>query len=126
MMSLLKKKQRILENSLQIEERERNILNVLCYEYTSVYMVDLQADWAEIIKLREKSNVTELVGREEKKIICYSRLLKDYYDRFVIKEEYPHFLEMLSAENLMEELKRKERDLLSLSYFPECIWKRVL
>ena len=44
MMNLLKKKQRILENSLQIQERERNILNVLCYEYTSVYMVDLQAD----------------------------------------------------------------------------------
>ena len=123
MMNLLKKKQRILENSLQIQERERNILNVLCYEYTSVYMVDLQADWAEIIKLREKSNVTELLGREEKKIICYSRLLKDYYDRFVIKEEYPHFLEMLSAENLMEELKRKERISYRYHTFPNAYGK---
>lgn len=109
MMNLLKKKQRRLENSLQIQEQERNILNVLCYEYTSVYMVDLQADWAEIVKLGEKSNVAELLGGEEKKMICYSRLLKDYYERFVVKEEYPQFIATLSAENLMEELKTKER-----------------
>ena len=123
MMNLLKKKQRRLENSLQIQERERNILNVLCYEYTSVYMVDLQADWAEIVKLGEKSNVAELVGREEKKIICYSRLLKDYYERFVVKEEYPHFLETLSAENLMEELKTKERISYRYHTFPNAYGK---
>lgn len=109
MLSLLKKKQRKMEKSLQLLEREKRILNVLCYEYTSVYMVDLQADWAEVVKLEASSNVSEIQDNKEKKIVCYSRLVKTYYDQFVIKEESPDFLERLTPERLIEELKEHDR-----------------
>lgn len=109
MVNLLKKKQRSLEKSLQDQEREKRILNVLCYEYTSVYMVDLQANWAEVVKVDNSSNASELLEGERKKFICYSSLVEEYYDHFVIKEESPNFLEQFSAQHLIEELKKKDR-----------------
>ncbi len=117
MVSLLKQKQRRLEQSLREQEREKSILNVLCYDYTSVYMVDLQADWAEIMKLEKNSNASDIVNRE-KKVICYSKLVKSYYDHYVIKEECPEFLERLRADRLLEELQHTNRIIYRYHTFP--------
>ena len=108
MVALLTQKQKSLEQSLQEQEREKRILNVLCYDYTSVYMVDLKADQAEIVKLAGTANASDIVEKHGE-VICYSRLVKDYYDHYVIKEECPEFLDRLSADRLLEELVHTDR-----------------
>ena len=109
MVELLQNKQRKLEKSIQQQEEEKSILNVLCYDYTSVYVVDLPTDQADIIKLEKSSNISELIKKPERRILGYSRLLKEYYEHFVIKEEHPDFLEMLSADRMRKALKKQER-----------------
>lgn len=108
MVSLLKQNQRNLQRSLEEQKKEKRILDVLCYDYTSVYMVDLKADWAQIVKISQSANVSNILDKE-KNIVRYSRLVKNYYDNYVIKEECPDFLDRLRADRLLEELEKTDR-----------------
>lgn len=102
MIALLEQKQHLLEN-------EKQILNVLCYDYMSVYVVDLNTDVAEVVKLDRSSNASDILEGMEREQVCFSRLVKKYYDHFVVKSEYPDFLDHLSAEDLKEKLQSTER-----------------
>ena len=109
MVDLLEQKQKRLQESLELQEREKQILNVLCYDYTCVYMVDLQKDEAEIVKLESSSNASELIGKEEHRRTCYSKLVKKYYDYFVVKSEHPDFLDHFNPKRIIEEMKHTDR-----------------
>lgn len=81
----------LLGKNLESMEKERQILNVLCEDCTSVYKVNLLDDTAEVVKLEQGANAPKILKNREKIILCYSKELKYYYDHFVIKESAPDF-----------------------------------
>ena len=104
----------LLEKNLEKTEKERQVLNVLCEDCTSVYKVSLKEDRAEIVKIEQGANASKMIDTEEKKLLCYSKEIAFYYEHFVIKESAPNFLQIFSCENLIRELKTKHK--ISLRY----------
>lgn len=99
----------LLEDNLEKMEKERQILNVLCEDCASVYKVDLKNDTAQIVKLDQGANASQLISPDEKNLLCYSKEIRAYYDHFVLKETAPDLLERFKCQNLLEELRAKER-----------------
>ena len=99
----------LLGKNLESMEKERQILNVLCEDCTSVYKVNLLDDTAEVVKLEQGANAPKILKNREKIILCYSKELKYYYDHFVIKESAPDFLETFDCQNLIGELKTRDK-----------------
>ena len=99
----------LLEKNLESMEKERQILNVLCEDCTSVYKVNLLDDTAEVVKLEQGANAPKILKSREKIILCYSKELKYYYDHFVIKESAPDF-PVLIAFRHVDEIIKEERN----------------
>lgn len=98
-----------LEQSLVELQKEKNILDVLSIDYTSIYTCDLLKDRMYPVKLSENTNailVKEQLGYE---CHSYSERIRYYYDHFVVKESAPDFLEKMSADYLMEYLAYHDR-----------------
>ena len=106
---LLEQKQEALRQSLREMEKEQEILNALCWEYTSVYRADLLTDSAVPLKLGGGSNASRFIPMNQKEPLCFTEEMRIYYDRFVVKSTAPHFLEENQPQRLMEALSRQER-----------------
>ena len=109
MVELLEQKQKALRQSLREMEKEQKILEALGWEYTSVYRVDLMADSAVPLKLGEGSNASRFIPMNQKEPLCFTKEMRIYYDRFVVKSTAPRFLEDHQPQRLMEALSRQER-----------------
>ena len=109
MLTLLRKKQKELENNIAHIQNENDILMVLCADNASVYHVDLINDTAQVVKVESYTNVFNFIRSEERITICYSKTIKSYYDNYVVNSSSPNFLKKLSRENLMKELSDKDR-----------------
>ena len=109
MMEELAEKQASLESSLHELRREKNILDALSIDYTSVYYCDLLKDTMIPVKQGEYTNSmrTEKVLTHD--LESYSFRIQYYYDHFVVHESAPDFREKLSAEYLREYLMHNER-----------------
>ena len=105
----LESKQASLEQSLQKLNQEKEILNALSIDCTSVYYCDLDTDVMETLKCEAGTNM----GAFEKDIMTglhsYAFRLKQYYDNFVVKESAPDFMEKMSAANLKSYLADHDR-----------------
>ena len=99
----------LLGKNLESMEKERQILNVLCEDCTSVYKVNLLDDTAEVVKLEQGANAPKILKNREKIILCNSKELKYYYDHFVIKESAPDF-PVLIAFRHVDEIIKEERN----------------
>lgn len=99
----------LLGKNLESMEKERQILNVLCEDCTSVYKVNLLDDTAEVVKLEQGANAPKILKNREKIILCYSKELKYYYDHFVIKESAPDFLVLIAFRHV-DEIIKEERN----------------
>ena len=99
----------LLGKNLESMEKERQILNVLCEDCTSVYKVNLLDDTAEVVKLEQGANAPKILKNREKIILCYSKELNYYYDHFVIKESAPDF-PVLIAFRHVDEIIKEERN----------------
>ena len=99
----------LLGKNLESMEKERQILNVLCEDCTSVYKVNLLDDTAEVVKLEQGANAPKILKNREKIILCYSKELKYYYEHFVIKESAPDF-PVLIAFRHVDEIIKEERN----------------
>lgn len=99
----------LLGKNLESMEKERQILNVLCEDCTSVYKVNLLDDTAEVVKLEQGANAPKILKSREKIILCYSKELKYYYDHFIIKESAPDF-PVLIAFRHVDEIIKEERN----------------
>ena len=109
MLTLLEEKQKSLEQNLQAVKLEQQMLKVLCKDSTSVYRVDLMNDRAEIVKIEEHSNSAGDLLPHGQELFPYAEAVEHYYHKCVLKESAPDFLQFLDAENLMRELRTKDR-----------------
>ena len=109
MLTLLEEKQKSLEQNLQAVKLEQQMLKVLCKDSTSVYRVDLMNDRAEIVKIEEYSNSAGDLLPHGQELFSYAEAVEHYYHKCVLKESAPDFLQFLDAENLMRELRTKDR-----------------
>ena len=109
MMKKLEKNQLSLQQSLQELNAERDILDALSVDYTSVYYCDMMADTLIPIKCDDYNNAAAAVKEFAVKGGSYSFSMCRYYEQFVIKESAPDFLEKLNANYLREYLTNNKR-----------------
>lgn len=112
------------QNRLELD-RERQFLNVLCRDYTSVYYADLASDTFEALKIDPRANAAEfkeLVG--ERHSLCYSRMIRQYGENYVVKGQSEMFLNLMSLENLSRELAHKERIMFHYQSVPNKMGQR--
>ena len=109
MMKKLEREQISLENSLNELKKEKNILDVLSIDYTSVYLCDLLNDTMIPVKQEPDTNaaITEL--HIEAGFRSFSFRIRYYFEHFVVKESAPDFPEKLSSDYLIEYLGHHER-----------------
>lgn len=105
MLELLEKKQEYLRQSLEEKKKEKEVLTVLCADYTSVFLIDLDEDTAETIKLNSGANAAIIVDTCTKE--CYSQKIRDYFQYYVVKETAEDFLEKFELEHLKHILKEQ-------------------
>lgn len=102
-----KRKKRILEKALNDAEKEKQILNALCINYTAAYVCDLKNDYLEPIKKKSFSHcATAAVQPEDHH--SFSKWMQECYESIIIKESAPDYLKVFDAENLMKRLEREE------------------
>ena len=100
---------KMLEQSLQELNEEKNILDALSVDYTSIYTCDLLEDTMTPLKCADYNNAAALVKKAAGEKGSYSSIIRDYYAHFVIRESAPDFLEKLDAAYLREYLSKNER-----------------
>ena len=99
--------QRELENALNAAEKEKQMLNALCINYTAAYCCDLKNDYMEPIKQKDFSHSARET-RNLKKRNSYSEWIRYAYDHVIVKETSPDYLEIFDAQNLMQRLQKEE------------------
>ena len=109
MMEELKKKQEILKTSLKEISREKNILDALSIDYTSVYYCDLKKDIMIALKQEDDTNAAVTENKISEGLQTYSFRIQYYFENFVVKESAPDFVYKLSPQYLMEYLSHNKR-----------------
>lgn len=92
-------------------EKERQIYNALCVNYTAAYRCDLIADSIVSIKNKEYSHGAQNLHKLQNPK-CYSEWIQYGYNNFIVKESAPDYVEFFDRHNLMQKLKDNE----SLTY----------
>ncbi len=110
----LKGEKSVVTTFLDISENvtlrnEKSILEVLSVDYTAVYLCDLISDTLATVKMDDSSYVSEISRRLKENKNCYSYRLQYYYERYVVKESAPDFMEKMQAERLIEFLSHNKR-----------------
>ena len=97
----------VLEKNLLQMQKEKQILEALCSNYTSTFICDLENDKFETLKQDPKSNGADKIEMIDPSF-GYTSRMKYYYDHYVIHESAPDFLEKLDRHHLMEVLKESQ------------------
>lgn len=98
----------IRSNTIALE-RERQYLDVLCRDYTSVYIADLKERSAAMLKLESKANSSSFIPKESRVKLDYVQMMEHYAREYIVREDAQRFMERLNPENLSQELQKKER-----------------
>lgn len=103
-----------LRESLEARKKEKRIWDALCVDYTSVHYCNLQTDTISTIKTGASSYATLVEQAREdketaKKLSSFSFRMKYYYEHYIVQESAPDFLEIFSADALMEALRIQKR-----------------
>ncbi len=88
---------------------ERQFLDVICRDYTSVHYADLLHDTAEPLKIALYANASQISQIQLRKKINYTETIKNYCEHFVADTSKKEFLYVLQREHLIEELKDTDR-----------------
>ena len=103
MMKVLEQEHNNLEKSLEELQKEKNILDVLSIDYTSVYYCDLMKDL--ILPVKQGNDMNAVITEQQ----SFSFHVRYYFEHFVVRESAPDFMEKLSLDYLMEYLGHHER-----------------
>ena len=109
MLQKLEKKQDSLETTIQELHQEKQYMEALSIDYTSVYVCDLVADTMDTLKCNEKTNTVVAEKKLTKGIHCYSYRVQYYYDHYIVQESAPDFMEKMSAPFLISYLSKHKR-----------------
>lgn len=90
-------------------KNEKNILDVLCMDYTSVYMCDLAADSLMLLNYNASSGREQAAAQLGTGKNVFSSRTKFFYDTYLVRKSAPDFLEKMNAEYLMKYLAEHER-----------------
>ena len=102
----------------ELLERDQKLLEALCIDYTAVYYCNLAKNTMEPIKRSALSNGSVIDAAIPEHRYEYTFRIRYFYDKFVIKESAPDFLEKLSIPFLRAHLQTKERFAYRLRTIP--------
>lgn len=109
MMEKLEQKQQSLENSVEELNKEKQILDVLSIDYTSVYYCDLINDTIIALKQGNDTNAAVTERQIMTGLQSFSFRIRYYFEKFVVPESAPDFVEKLSAGYLIPYLEKNKR-----------------
>ena len=109
MMTELAEKQKSLQDSVAELQEEKNILDALSIDYTSVYYCDLENDLMIALKQGSYTNSAAAEHELNDGLQSYAFRIRYYFDHFIVQESAPDFLEKLSADYLRAYLEHNER-----------------
>lgn len=107
-------KQKMMDQLEQMEMHgklsvERQLLDVLCRDYTAVYFANLKEDMAEPLKIALNANMTQIARIQVRKQIGYTENIKNYCECYVKESQKKEFLRVMDNEYLLQELEKTER-----------------
>ena len=108
----------MLDKEKRAEERNQ-MLTALTMEYSTVIMGDLMENVVVVVKHDGKMynyRVFDDFSSEDK--MNYTRCLRDFYDRVLVKESCPDFLDILSPVPFMNALLKNETVELQYQIYP--------
>ena len=95
-------------------ERDSQLFEVLCRDYTSVYYLDMQKGEAEYLKVEQASNAKKVLKSLVGTKFDYKKMMGLYVDNYVDEKDRQAFQAKVALPSLIKELRRKER--LTLRY----------
>lgn len=88
---------------------EKSILTALCQDYAFVCLYDLETGSLTSVKQSEdQSGLFPVIGEKQEEN-SYSKHLTACFEKWIVKDSSPDFLEKLSSSSLMEYLSRHEQ-----------------
>lgn len=105
------------ESNMEKLQRDSQLFEVLCRDYTSVYFIDLKTREAEILKLADGANAYKVLEDLLNKKFNYAVLMRKYVAKYIAKKDRARFLNHFLPEPLIKELQYKDR--VSLRYQSE-------
>ena len=91
-------------------EKDRQFLEVLYRDYTSIYYVDFSKNIAEPLKIDRIANAAKFIDSPSKHItLNYNDTIKQYSETYITKEHSKRFCDLLNADYLRQGLCYKER-----------------
>lgn len=88
---------------------ERQFLNVICRDYTSVYYADFKNDIVEPLKMELSENASQISRIRLREKVGYTETIEIYCERYVTEANKKEFLKVMQREYLLQELSKAER-----------------
>ena len=101
---LLAEQQEALEQTVQALEMDKQILEVLCQDYTSVFSVELFSGTLKVLKVAPSANVDQMLRHLPNGSLSYAELMTRYCQTYLSPEEAPKLMSWLSIQSLMAAL----------------------
>ena len=98
--------------------QDQRYLEMLCWDYTAVYILNLETGIAETLKLEGITNTINLMTRLEGKHFEYAVDMKRYCDQYVVPEDRTEFWNRMSLESLRKIMSVQERMQFRYQSFP--------
>ena len=108
-----------LKTVLANTEKERQMFNALCINYTAAYYCDLKTDYMESIKRRNFSHSYQQRSQIQNPN-SFSEWNRYVYDHLIVKEVSPDYLEVFDAWNMMKRLEKEESFVYRHKTLPNC------
>ena len=107
--ALLEQSQSDLRDSMQALQKDQQVLEALCRDYTCVYTLDPVTDRIELVQVDPNANAQLVLAALQTRQLSHHEIIHAYYQNFVVKASARDFLTRLDGRALQEELNRKER-----------------
>lgn len=118
---LLMQRQDIINENQSELEKEKQFLDVLCRDYTSVYYVDLEKNTLEPFKIDRVANAANFIPVQNQTPLNYTEMIDIYAKKYIAPESIELFEKTMNIQNLKEELKTKERLIFRYRSVPNLI-----
>ena len=112
---------RLLRQKDGINQKKQGFLDVFCRDYTSIFYLDLRTDQLEVLKVEATANAAGMQGIQDGTPKCYSAMIGQYAEHYVIREQAAWFRQVMSVENITKELSDKQRVVYRYQSYPNMV-----